>query len=201
MSASPQVITLTDCCATTSAEGHDAATTGTFGMFSQPTTAADFHAQLSPPKSDTYPVAPAAPPSAPMSVTVPTTIKPSAQDMLDATLLYVRLKMDYITNPQLTSVDDLKYVLGEGGATEPWATLPGLRHKYFLYHDETQTCSGVYVFYNQPALDAYMASELFKAQGEYPHVSQVAYEVRVMTTPPSRRAVLETRSPLAAPCS
>merc|ERR1719378_511971 len=36
------VVTLTDCCATTSAEGHAAATTGTFGMFSTPMTAADF---------------------------------------------------------------------------------------------------------------------------------------------------------------
>merc|ERR1712196_212265 len=40
------VLTLTDCCATTSQEGHDAATTGTFGMFSLPMTAADFLAKL-----------------------------------------------------------------------------------------------------------------------------------------------------------
>ena len=42
------VVTLTDCCATTSKEGHDAATTGTFGMFSSPMTAADFGAKLAP---------------------------------------------------------------------------------------------------------------------------------------------------------
>lgn len=36
------VITLTDCCATTSPEGHKAATEGTFGMFSSPMNAADF---------------------------------------------------------------------------------------------------------------------------------------------------------------
>jgi len=35
------VITVTDCCATTSAAGHEAATTGTFGMFSQPMSADD----------------------------------------------------------------------------------------------------------------------------------------------------------------
>merc|ERR1712146_679137 len=40
------VVTLTDCCAATSQEGHDAATTGTFGMFSLPMTAADFAAKL-----------------------------------------------------------------------------------------------------------------------------------------------------------
>jgi len=36
------VITITDCCATTSPEGHDAATKGTFGMFSQPMLASEF---------------------------------------------------------------------------------------------------------------------------------------------------------------
>lgn len=43
------VITLTDCCATTSAEGHAAASAGTFGMFSVPMSAADFQAKLTPP--------------------------------------------------------------------------------------------------------------------------------------------------------
>jgi len=40
------VITLTDCCATTSEEGHAAATGGTFGMFSTPMAAADFQVAL-----------------------------------------------------------------------------------------------------------------------------------------------------------
>jgi len=40
------VVTLTDCCATTSEEGHTAATGGTFGMFSTPMSAADFAAKL-----------------------------------------------------------------------------------------------------------------------------------------------------------
>merc|ERR1711998_607974 len=43
------VVTLTDCCATTSAEGHAAATAGTFGMFSVPMSAADFQAKLTTP--------------------------------------------------------------------------------------------------------------------------------------------------------
>merc|ERR1719473_2583076 len=40
------VITLTDCCATTSEEGQSAATGGTFGMFSTPMSAADFAVTL-----------------------------------------------------------------------------------------------------------------------------------------------------------
>ena len=35
-------ITLTDCCATTSAEGQKGATEGTFGMFSSPMTGEEF---------------------------------------------------------------------------------------------------------------------------------------------------------------
>merc|ERR1711998_71106 len=40
------VVTLTDCCATTSEEGQKAATTGTFGMFSTPMTANEFQAKM-----------------------------------------------------------------------------------------------------------------------------------------------------------
>ena len=40
------VVTITDGCATTSAEGHKAATEGTFGMFSSPMTAEEFLAKL-----------------------------------------------------------------------------------------------------------------------------------------------------------
>merc|ERR1719238_2502488 len=40
------VITVTDCCATLSEEGQSAATGGTFGMFSTPTTAADLTTKL-----------------------------------------------------------------------------------------------------------------------------------------------------------
>jgi len=46
------VLTVTDCCATTSMDGHKAATTGTFGMFSTPMTAAEATAK--------FPKAPAA---------------------------------------------------------------------------------------------------------------------------------------------
>merc|ERR1719392_19384 len=40
------VVTLSDCCATTSEEGHAGATAGTFGMFSSPMGAAEFAEQL-----------------------------------------------------------------------------------------------------------------------------------------------------------
>jgi nicotinamidase-related amidase len=46
------VITLSDCCAATSQEGHDGATKGTFGMFSSPMSAAEFGETLAPAPSD-----------------------------------------------------------------------------------------------------------------------------------------------------
>jgi nicotinamidase-related amidase len=45
------VVTVTDCCATTSLDGHKAATEGTFGMFSTPMDAAAAAATLAPPAS------------------------------------------------------------------------------------------------------------------------------------------------------
>merc|ERR1711998_254091 len=47
------VITITDGCATLSAEGHQAATTGTFGMFSTPMTAEEFVSKIAPVVSTT----------------------------------------------------------------------------------------------------------------------------------------------------
>ena len=41
------MITITDCMAATSQEGQDAATKGTFGMFSKSMTADEFKAELS----------------------------------------------------------------------------------------------------------------------------------------------------------
>merc|ERR1719465_218706 len=59
------VVALTDVCATTSEEGHNAATGGTFGMFSTPMSAADFTAKL--PVSDVA-MAPAEAPTAPQKL-------------------------------------------------------------------------------------------------------------------------------------
>ena len=42
LDTSKTALVLTDCCATTSAEGHKGATEGTFGMFSSPMTGEEF---------------------------------------------------------------------------------------------------------------------------------------------------------------
>ena len=46
--------------------------------------------------------------------------------------------------------------------TAAWATVPGLRGKYFTYNEETQTVSGIYTFFTREAMQAYTRSELFK---------------------------------------
>ena len=98
--------------------------------------------------------------------------------MKAAKLLYVKLAMDWTKNPDLKSIDDLRGGLGPGGMTAPWAELPGLRHKYFIWHEETQTCSGVYVFYDDESLKKYMESDLFKAHESFPHVTSVDAQVK-----------------------
>ena len=115
-----------------------------------------------------------------------------------AKLLYVKLKMDYTASADMKSVDSLKWVLSEGGATKQWAAVPGLRHKYFIYDAEAEVCSGVYVFYTEAALNDYMASELFAAQKTYPHVKEVTAEVKDVM-PGTELAIEKTSWPHTPP--
>ena len=105
-------------------------------------------------------------------------VAPGPQDMTDAKTLYVKLKAKWDSGVEgcPTNVDELKGALG-GGMTAPWSTLDGLRHKYFLWNADTETVSGVYVFFNQEKLDAYMATDLFKSHKQMPHFSSVEAEV------------------------
>jgi len=103
---------------------------------------------------------------------------PTSADMVSAKLLYVKMKMNYSSNPQITSIGDLRTYLGDGNGTEPWAAVPGLRHKYFTYSSNTQTTCGVYVFFSQAQLDSYMDSGLFKSAPTWPHVAELTYEVK-----------------------
>jgi len=107
-------------------------------------------------------------------------VAPGPQDMTDAKMLYVKLKAKWDSGVEgcPTSIDDLKAGLGDGGMTKPWATdVDGLRHKYFAWNGDTETVSGVYTFFNQEKLDAYMASDLFKSHEQMPHFSSVEAEV------------------------
>jgi len=103
---------------------------------------------------------------------------PGPEDMANAKLLYVKLKCKWDSGVEgcPTKIEDLRYGLGEGGMTKPWSGMDGLRHKYFVYNKETETVSGVYVFFSQEKLDAYMDTELFKSHKQMPHFSSVEAE-------------------------
>jgi len=103
---------------------------------------------------------------------------PSRDDMVAAKLLYVQMKMDYSKNSDIPNLEALRKGLGDGGMTAPWGSLPGLRHKYFTYNKETDTCCGVYVWYNQEDMDKYMKSELFTGAKSWPHVKELTYSVK-----------------------
>ena len=126
---------------------------------------------------------------------------PTAEDMAAAKLLYVQLKLDYSKNPEVKNLDDFKMLLGEKGATAYWTGMEGLRHKYFIYDRETETCSGIYVFFDQAALDKYMASDLFKSHKTpeiMPHFNgQVT--ATVLDVMPGTRTRTCTHTPKHAP--
>merc|ERR1719174_2398334 len=100
-------------------------------------------------------------------------------DMADAKVLFVKLKAKWDNGVEgcPTKIDDLRYGLGDGGLTKPWVGLKGLRHKYFGFDSKDEIVVGVYAFYNQAALDEYMAGELFASHKQMPHFSSVDAEV------------------------
>jgi len=135
--------------------------------------------------------------------------KPGPTDMANAKTLYVKLKCKWDSGVEgcPTSIDELRYGLGDGGLTKPWSGMDGLRHKYFTYNKETDTVSGVYVFFSQEKMDAYINTELFASHEQMPHFSKVeAEQVDVMSgtelaiektewphTPPTREDVTKAK--------
>jgi hypothetical protein len=125
-------------------------------------------------------------------------LAPTRDDMVAAKLLYVKMKMNYTSNPDITSISDLRAYLGDGQGTAPWAALPGLRHKYFTYHSDTQTTCGVYVFFSQAELDSYMDTDLFKGAPSWPHVSKLTAEV-MDVVPGTEKSIEKTQWPHTPP--
>ena len=46
-----------------------------------------------------------------------------------------------------------------------------------MYNAEEERCYGFYTFVDQASLDKYMASDLFKLQGDPPHIKALTYKV------------------------
>ena len=122
-------------------------------------------------------------------------------------MLIVDLTMDYTTGVEglPTNAADLYTFMSAppAGAGYPgqFGSLQGLRGKYFVYDGEidhwcavVQTAVvigiivvtiavwllgsyGFYTFLDQESLDQYMASDLFKQQGDGPHIKELSYSV------------------------
>merc|ERR1711884_87514 len=94
-------------------------------------------------------------------------------------MLVVDITMDYNTGiEQCPTSKEQLYPALAGGYTSLFASLPGLRGKYFAYDAATDHCYGFYTFINKESLDGHMASELFTKQAEPPHISDLKYTVQ-----------------------
>eukprot|EP00854_Cymbomonas_tetramitiformis_P005768 gene5768-6957_t len=101
------------------------------------------------------------------------------EEVSSAVMLVVHLKIDYDASPDFPDEAALRRAMKADGGGYPgaFAGLPGLRGKYFVYDGALETCSGFYTFVSRAALDAYMRSELFAQQADFPHVKEVTYSV------------------------
>ena len=57
-----------------------------------------------------------------------------------------------------------------------WSTIPGLGIKFALANPEENEYGGVYLFENEGALEAFLASPLLKEWGEHPDVSDLTFK-------------------------
>jgi len=132
-------------------------------------------------------------------------IAPGAEDMKAACILYVKLKCKWDSGAagSPTTIEQMRGALvydkmKQEGLTKAWSGMDGLRHKYFLYTEETDTVSGVYVFFSEDARKAYMDTDLFKSHAMIPHFSSVeAEEVDVM--PGTELSIEKTAWPTTPP--
>ena len=106
---------------------------------------------------------------------------PTREDMCAARLLHVDITMKYDTGVAglPTCAADLYGFMAAPpagmGYPGTFADVPGLRGKYFAYDDKIGHCYGFYTFVDQKSLDQYMSTDLFKTQGEPPHIDDLKF--------------------------
>ena len=77
---------------------------------------------------------------------------------------------------------------------DAFAKVPGLRWKLWFQDAGRREAGGIYLFENQPALDAFLASDLAKTVATHPALRDVT--VRPSDVMPALSAI--TRAPIAA---
>jgi hypothetical protein len=78
--------------------------------------------------------------------------------------------------PEVCPLDAFRGMLA-GGATAPWAGLPGLRNKYFTLYGEENMGAGFYTWTSKAALDEYLKSELWAGMAQQPHLDNLTFKV------------------------
>ena len=63
---------------------------------------------------------------------------------------------------RLSGLSDEEFRADAESLAPTWADLPGLVYKTWLANSETNTYGGVYLWRDRAAMEAYLASELFK---------------------------------------
>jgi len=108
---------------------------------------------------------------------------PTRDDVSAAKMLIVDLTLDYATGVEglPTCKEELYGFMAAPpngmGYPAQFGELEGLRGKYFAYDASIDHCYGFYTFVDQASLDTYMASDLFKLQGDPPHVKELSFKV------------------------
>mgnify|MGYP001349624883 CR=1 FL=1 len=85
-------------------------------------------------------------------------------------ILVVRYKYD------LREDNDLVELSKDEAMLKIWSTIPGLGIKFALANPEENEYGGVYLFENEGALEAFLASPLLKEWGEHPDVSDLTFK-------------------------
>lgn len=95
-------------------------------------------------------------------------------DLRDCWMLEPRFKIKTKVLPN-KSMDDFKGMLASG-ATQPWASVAGLRNKYFTLWGDSMG-AGFYSFKSKKEVDAYMKSELWAGMGQMPHIGDLSFKL------------------------
>ena len=108
---------------------------------------------------------------------------PTREDVTKAVMLIVKIQMDYTTGAEglPAKAEDLYGFMAAPpngmGYPKSFGELKGLRGKYFAYNAKEELCYGFYTFLDRASLDEYMASDLFKKQGDPPHIKELTFAI------------------------
>ncbi len=91
-----------------------------------------------------------------------------------------------IINFSLKGISEEVYRQQVDAVAPAFADMPGLISKTWLANKETNTYGGVYVWRDREAMEAYAASDIFKAMAANPHLADVTMRDFAVLEGPTR---------------